>query len=74
MATKRNSNLCIIRTVFGSNVEIHLTEAEVRELYDEVCRRSRDRMLGTIKAMVTLDQKSKKMPPMPNEEVSNETR
>ena len=74
MATKRNSNLCIIRTVFGNDIEIHLTEAEVRELYDEVCRRSRDRMLGTVKTMVTLDHKSKKMPHMPNEEVPNETR
>ena len=56
MATKRNNSLCIIRKIFGTNVEIHLTEDEVCMLYDEVCRRSRDRHLGT-----------EKFPKMPNE-------
>lgn len=74
MAKTKYGKLAVTRYVFGTPVEIGITEDEVRELYDEVCRRTRDRHLGTIKTMVTLDRKAKEMPPMPNEEVSDETR
>lgn len=57
--------LAIIRTVFGTPVEIGVTEAEVRELYDTVCKISRDRHLGTIKLMV--HEAHKAFPKMPNE-------
>lgn len=58
MSIKRNYNLCIIRKVFGRDVEIHLTEREVCELYDEVCRRSTDAHVGDLK---------KGFPKFPNE-------
>lgn len=74
MAKTKYGSLTITRVIFGTPVEIGVTEDEVRALYDEVCRRSRDRHLGTIKAMVRDAHKA--FPKMPNEyeEVKNETR
>lgn len=57
--------LAIVRTVFGTPVEIVVTEAEVRSLYEIVCKVSRDRHIGTIKAMV--HEAHKAFPKMPNE-------
>ena len=58
MSVKRNHNLCIVRHVFGTDVEIHLTEHEVRVLYDEVCRASTKAHVGKLR---------KEFPKMPNE-------
>ena len=57
--------LAITRTIFGTPIEIGVTEAEVRELYEIVCKTSRDRHIGTIKAMV--HEAHKAFPKMPNE-------
>ena len=69
MPIKRNSNLCIVRKVLGTDIEIHLTETEVRALYDEVCRRSRDAHIGVMKTM--LKESRKNFPKMPNEHEVN---
>ena len=69
MPVKRNSNLCIVRKVLGTDIEIHLTETEVRALYDEVCRRSRDNHIGVMNAM--LKESRKNFPKMPNEHEVN---
>lgn len=65
MAKTKYGNLTITRVIFGTSVEIGVTEDEVRALYNEVCKRSRDRHLGTIKAMV--HEAHKAFPKMPNE-------
>ena len=65
MAKTKYGNLIITRTVFGTPIEIGVTEDEVLALYDEVCRRSRDRHLGTVRAMVR--DAHKEFPKMPNE-------
>ena len=65
MAKTKYGNLTITRSIFGTPVEIGVTEDEVRALYDEVCKRTRDRHLGTIKAMVCTSNKT--LPKMPNE-------
>ena len=67
MAIKRNSNLCIVRTVFGTEVEINLTEAEVRALYDEVCRRSQKNQIGVLRSVLGAKYNNKEVPRMPNE-------
>ena len=74
MAKIKYGSLAITRTIFGTPIEIGVTEDEVRALYDEVCRRSCDRHLGTLKAMVHSTHKA--FPKMPNEheEAKNETR
>jgi hypothetical protein len=65
MAKTKYGNLTITRVIFGTPVEIGVTEDEVCALYDEVCKRTRDRHLGTIKAMV--HESHKAFPKMPNE-------
>lgn len=65
MAKTKYSSLTITRVIFGKPVEIGVTEDEVCVLYDEVCKRSRDRHLGTVKA--TVHEAHKAFPKMPNE-------
>ena len=65
MPKTKYGTLTITRVIFGTPVEIGVTEDEVRALYNEVCKRSRDRHLGTIKAMVR--DSHKEFSKMPNE-------
>lgn len=69
------TGLVIVREVFGTPVEIHLFEDEVRALYDEVCKRSTSRHLGVMKALskpgkpapLVKQVREKEFPKMPNE-------
>ena len=65
MPKTKYGNLTITRVIFGTPVEIGVTEDEVCALYDEVCKRTRDRHLGTIKAMMRESQNA--FPKLPNE-------
>lgn len=64
---KAKTGLAIVREFFGTPVEIPLFEDEVRALYDEVCRRSTARHLGTLKILSKLEKREKEFSKMPNE-------